>query len=368
MHPYADELSETTVTELLDHSPARAELLVRNEPRFREPGIIERLLEESRLAAFEEPGRGAELARLALIAAEGLDPVEHGRLTLLRYRGLALAWWGNARRLACDLDGAEELLEEAVSVLRHSRSEFDCALGTSLLASLRKDQRRFTDALELLEAAIDVYAEAGDDLQHARALCKLGSLHLDAGMPERALMPLMEALALLDQEEDPRTALSIRHNLALAHAEAGRYPDARRVFESCRPLYALQDDRWTSLRSRWLEGLLAVGEGSGARGEALLTDVCAAYRDDGLGYYSALVALDLAFLYAQQRRHRDLLRLAEEMTPTFFSRHLHREAVSALAFLCRAIEAERATAETVRAVATYLRRSRFEPGLIFPHG
>ncbi|MGH7340635.1 MAG: tetratricopeptide repeat protein [Candidatus Rokuibacteriota bacterium] len=364
-----DQEIDAVFGKLLAQPRARRELLVRNDRRFCEPGAIDRLLEEARMAAFEEPALGEHFARLAVLAAEGLDISEHGRLTAARYRGLALASCGNARRLACDLEGAEDLLEEAVRLLRdEARSDLDSALAATLLASLRKDQRRFAEALDLLERAIEIYAGVGDDLHHARALCTLGSLHLDAGAPEQALSPLMEALALLDQAEDPRTALNIRHNLALTHAEVGRFPDARRVFESCRPLYALYRDRWTDLRSRWLEGILASGEQSGARAEELLEAVCADYRRDGLDYDSALVGLDLAFLYARQGRYGDLRRLVQEMMPTFFSRHLHREAVTALAFLRRAVEAERVTAETVRTVATYLRRSRFHPGLRFPHG
>jgi tetratricopeptide (TPR) repeat protein len=302
-----------------------------------------------------------------MLAAERLDPVDHGRFVLIRYRGLALAWCGNARRLACDLDGAEELLEEGVALLAEGRSQVDWAAAAALQASLRKDQRRFGEALGLLQRAIGIYAEAGDDLRHARVLCKLGSLHLDAGFPEESRAPLMEALALLDQEEDPRTALNIRYNLALAHAEVGRYPDARRVFESCRALHGLHRDRSLDLRVRWLEGLLAAGEDRGAQAEQLLKEVWAAYRTDGLDYYAALVALDLAFLYAHQGRGGDLRDLGQELVPSLFSRQLHREAVTALAFLRRAVETEQVTTETVRAVATYLRRSRMQPGLAFPH-
>lgn len=369
MRGYADEedRSEQLFQGLVGQPAPRRELLVRNDRRFWEPAAIEKLLEEARTAAFQDPRVGEHFARLALLAAERLDPGDHGRLTLIRYRGLALAWCGNARRLACDLDGAEEFLEEAASLLDGARSEVDAAAVAALLASLRKDQRRFDEALDLLRRAIDVYAGVGDDLRHARALCKLGSLHLDAGYPNEALAPLQEALALLDQEEDPRTALNIRYNVALAHAEVGRYPDARRVFESCRPLYRLHRDRWLDLRVRWLEGILAAGEDGAARAEELLKDVWAAYRSDGLGYHAALVALDLAFLYARQGRGAELRALAQELVPSVFSRQLHREAVTALAFLGRTVEAERVSAETVRTVSVYLRRSRFQPGLAFPH-
>lgn len=362
----SDEVNEQVYGWLLEQPPARRELLVRNDRRFREPWLVERILEEARAASFEDPRSGESLARLALLAADGLDALEHGRLTLARYRGLALAWLGNARRLACDLDGAQESLEEAVDLLKEGQFALDAATAQSLLASLRKDQGRFTDAHQLLEEVIEVFAGAEEDLRHARTLCTLGSLHLDAGEPNEALAPLMEALALLDQEEDPRTALNIRHNLALAHAEVGRYPDARRVFESCRPLYRRYRDRWTALRAHWLEGILAAGEGSFGRAEELLKEVCAGYRNAELDYHSALAALDLALLYAEQRRHSDLRRLILEMMPTFFSRRLHREAVTALAFLARSVEADRATAEVVREVALFVRSSRFRSGLKFP--
>ena len=53
------------------------------------------------------------------------------------------------------------------------------------------------------------------------------------------------------------------------------------------------------------------------------------------------------------------------MVPIFSSLHIHREALAALAFLTRAIEAETASLETVKAVADYLRQAANRPELRF---
>jgi hypothetical protein len=84
-----------------------------------------------------------------------------------------------------------------------------------------------------------------------------------------------------------------------------------------------------------------------------------------MAYDAALVTLDLAALYFQLGRHADLRRVAEEMLPTFSSLALHREALAALAFLRTALEAERADRDLVATVATYLKRSLYDPAAAF---
>ena len=61
----------------------------------------------------------------------------------------------------------------------------------------------------------------------------------------------------------------------------------------------------------------------------------------------------------------ELRRLASEMVPIFASRHIHREALAALAFFRQAAETERACVEVVEKVAAYLRKARHIPDLRF---
>ena len=86
---------------------------------------------------------------------------------------------------------------------------------------------------------------------------------------------------------------------------------------------------------------------------------------EGVPYDTTLVSLELALLYAEQGRTDELKRLATDMVPIFTSRHVHREALAALTFLRRAMEAEQASLEVVVRVAEFLRKSEHDPALRF---
>lgn len=86
---------------------------------------------------------------------------------------------------------------------------------------------------------------------------------------------------------------------------------------------------------------------------------------EGIPYDTALVALELALLYAEQGRSAELKRLAAELVPVFASGQIHREALAALAFFRQAVEAERAEVEVAARVEEYLRKARYAPDLRF---
>ena len=101
------------------------------------------------------------------------------------------------------------------------------------------------------------------------------------------------------------------------------------------------------------------------RAEALFLAARDGFLAEGIPYETALVSLDLALLYAGQGRTAELKRLAAGMVPIFASRQIHREALAALVFFRRAVEAERASVEMVAEVAQYLRRAQHAPELRF---
>ncbi|HSK81364.1 MAG TPA: hypothetical protein VLQ45_33230, partial [Thermoanaerobaculia bacterium] len=73
----------------------------------------------------------------------------------------------------------------------------------------------------------------------------------------------------------------------------------------------------------------------------------------------------LAALYAEQGRAAELEHLAEETVPIFSSRQIHREALAALTLWYRAVRMRMASSELVNEVASYLKRSRYDPELRF---
>ncbi|HEX2163053.1 MAG TPA: tetratricopeptide repeat protein, partial [Thermoanaerobaculia bacterium] len=352
------------VAELVAHPPARREVLVANSERFRSLALAERLVDAAFEARFADPAETVALGRLALAVLAALDRAFYGERRIADVEGRAWVEVGSGLRIGDDLVAAEAAFAEAERRLAGTTDPAAEAGRLHALSSLRKDQRRFLAAEELLARAAELYEEVGDDERRARVLTGLGSLHLDRGEPEAARPPLLEAMRLVDPLGDPRTALFIRHNLALSLVETGRADEAERVFRAGFEAYA-EADRWTRLKGRWLAALLAVAAGRDAEAEAALVEIEAAYAEGDRPYDAALAALDLAGLYARQRRDGELKALARRLVPLFASHGIHREAITALAFFLQAAERERASVEVVDRVAGFLKRARLDPTLRF---
>jgi hypothetical protein len=115
----------------------------------------------------------------------------------------------------------------------------------------------------------------------------------------------------------------------------------------------------------WLKGRIARGLGQHLEAEALLVAARARFLAEEIPYDAASVSLDLAVLYAEQRRTAELKKLAAEMLPIFTAWQIHREALAALMFLKQAVDAEQLTVQTAVGVAQFLRRAEVDPNLKF---
>lgn len=358
------ERGEELAAELRRHPADRWRLVIGNQRRFQILPLVQLVLEQSRLIGFDDPHQGADLAKLALELIEKLEVARYGARLLDDLRGRAWTYLGGALRCGSDLHESDAAFRQAGDLLAETPDAVELGTYCHQLSALRKAQRRFEEAGRFLRRAYHLFDSVGDDLRAIRALTGLGSLHLDQGSPAEALPPLLEAQERIDATEDPRTSLAIRHNLALSLTELGEHAEARRLFVASREDYR-KADTFLRVRGCWLEGLIALGFGEQESAERLLREVKTAFDRDRMPYDSALVSLDLAMLLADQGRHAELRELAEEMTATFTSLDIHREAMAAVGFLRRAVEREQATAELVAAIGRFLKRSRHRPELRF---
>jgi tetratricopeptide (TPR) repeat protein len=352
--------------ELAAYAATQRALIVRHDPRFRTWGLFELLVERSLELAVRDSGYAEELGLLALRLSEQLDPHVYDARLIDDYRGRAWAHIGNARRVRSDLQGAEEAFERADAHLRKGSLEsIERAIFLDFKASLRRDQRRFDEAMRLLHRAASIFLQHGHRHRAGRSLVNLATVRNHSGSAEQAIPILQQALELIDPEQEPRLLLCTRHNLIDYLASSGRYLEAQGLYRETRPLYRDFPDPWAQNRRKWVRGKIARGLGQPRLAESLFTAARDGFVKEGIPYDTALVSLEIATLYAEQGRTQDLKRLAQEMLPIFSSLQVHREALAALTFLKQAIEAERASLEVVTGVATYLRRARHDPGLRF---
>jgi tetratricopeptide (TPR) repeat protein len=181
----------------------------------------------------------------------------------------------------------------------------------------------------------------------------------------RALEVVERAERLLSRLKDERLTLLVRHNRALYTWEAGEPEKAREIFTASRELYDRFPDPAIQLRRLWLEAHLTKAEGDFEAAESRYRAAQEGFLREGIGYDAALVALDLAMLFAEQGRTGELKRLAEEIVPVFEAQDVHREAAAALLLFQDAVRTEQVTLRYLIELSRYLERARLDPTLPF---
>lgn len=353
------------VAELLALAPReRAERLRRQPERFAGPALSDLLLEEARNCL---PGRPRDAYTTAGLARAVLH---HGPTTAYATElyARALGHQANALRAQGDLRRADELFEVARYLLksqgdgdRLTRAELDSFEG-----SLRRAQRRFDEASTLLSRAVIAYALEDQNAAAARNLLALGMVHRELADLERAIETTEQACEIASRLDDhPSLELFARHNLVSMLVEAGRTVEARELLSESAPLYERYADPLSRLRRLWLEGDLCRAEGEFEAAERAYLDARDGFLAQGIGYDAALIALDLALLYAEQLRTTELRRLVEEIVPVFEAQDIHREAATALMLFQDAVRSERVTLGYLSELSRYLERARMDPTLAF---
>jgi tetratricopeptide (TPR) repeat protein len=354
--------------ELVQHPAARQRLLVSNSLRFRSRMLCEILLQESFETGFRDVSRSLELASLAIVLVDLLAEESCGSGEILEsLQARAWAQLGNAHRVNQDIRSAESAFVNAEPYLSVPGriGLIDKARVLDLLASLRKDQRRFFEAAQLLDRVGSIYRRLGQWHLLGRTLHQKAVVVGEAGDSDAEINLLRRSLDLLDPQEEPRIFLAARHNLIVALNDSGRSREAFALLFHTRPLYLKMGDRMNLLRLRWLEGLVARGLQRREQAEAAFREVRDAFLELDLPYDSALAALDLASIYILQGKHAEVCCIAEETLGIFQSSNFHREAIMALMVFVSAARQEQAGAELVRGVSDFLRRFRNNPELRF---
>ncbi len=332
--------------------------LIEEEESLHTWGLCQLLLKKSIEAAFENPALAISFANLAVRAAahlgEAYDPN-----WVFDLRARALAHLGNARRVLGELKSAEDAFQKAESWLAASRT------GNALVkaeirvlkGSLLRAQRRFGEALALVDSALDLYRDQGDSRGIGKAFLAKAKLLEEWGRLDQAI-DLLQGTQEIDTAREPRLFAYARYNLICCLIRALRHEEAEQLLPEVRDLFREHAQPLDLVRLRWAEGSIAFGLGRLGPAEAAFHEVRREFLERQMGYDAALVSLDLGLLYAQERCTQELRRLALELMPVFESREVHREAVAALLMFQHACDEEGVTVQLVRHLAAFLRRER----------
>lgn len=352
--------------ELMGRTVEQREMLLRNSRRFRTWGLLELLIDRSIETSIQDSRRGEELGRLALRVAGLADADRYGADRLHDMKARAWSHIGNALRIQSDLQGADVAFQRGRKHLELGTGDlFELALFLDLEASLRRGQRRFPEATRLLKRAITLFSKLDDSHRVGRSLVNLSLIFLYSERWEESIPLLHRAMELIEPETEPRLLLTAKHNLIFALTSQGHFLEAQRAYCKALPLYRAFPDAWTQNRHEWIQGRIARGLGQLEEAELHFIAARDGFLAEEIPYDTALVALELALVYAEQGRSADLKQLAAGLVPVFTSRQIHREALVAFAFFQRAVEAERAEVKVVERVMEFLHKVRYTPELRF---
>ena len=177
---------------------------------------------------------------------------------------------------------------------------------------LRKDQRQFAKAEELLVRAVTFYRIAGEETAATYPLLSLGLLCYDRQEYGQALDVFKVLLQIVQPEAEPRLYCYAHHNLTLTLCEIGDYTAAEDNLSAGRRLYGEHPDLYTQSRLTWLEGKIAAGLGRLGEAEAAFAAIRQEFLAEGNAYDAAMASLDLALVYRKQGRAAELRELEEE--------------------------------------------------------
>jgi tetratricopeptide (TPR) repeat protein len=336
----ARERSEAPIlfAELMEHSGKQRDLVLRNLKRFHTWGLFELLTERSLTVSVEDPRLGEDLGLLALRLSEVMEAQRYHAGSLEDLRARAWAHVANARRIQSDHKGGDEAFRQAWWHLElGSQDPFEHAILLDLDASLHRAQRRFDEAIRSLRRAVSIFLQLGENHRAGRSLVNLAISYQYSGRPRRGLPLLQRALEWIDPGLEPRLVFLIRHNIVDLLAECGRFREAEQAARLAAPWYRRFPDARIKGRRLWVEGKIARGLGKLPQAEALFLAARDGFVIEGVLFETGLVSLELALLYAQQRRMTELRRLAAELVPIFIWGQNHREALAALAIFQQAV-------------------------------
>jgi transcriptional regulator with XRE-family HTH domain len=334
---------------LKKHPADRRLLLVEDSRKFRTWALCERVAAESIEAAGEDPKEAVRLAQLALRIAELCPGPEAWRWRLEGYAGIHLA---NAHRAAGNLpparvarDRAKKRWEEGASADPGLLNE---ALVLGLEANLLRADRRFAEALQVIEEALQVdrsgltarllftkarVLEAMDDLQGSAAA-------LELRLAQGIRCQLIVNLCLEDRAAETHQYL---RELRLIVEEHGKEIDLTRVL--------------------WLDGIAAAGAGQNSEAEASLEQVRREMARREIAYDCALVTLDLAVVLLAKNRTQEVRALATDLVWIFRSQQVSENALAALRLFTEAARRETATVGLARRLRRFLYRAQHVPEL-----
>ncbi len=326
---------------------------VRHVIRVNSPAFFSFLGKRSLDESHRNPRLALEFAELALEHIQlNTAAIGAARRTL---QALALAWRANALRALGDVAEANRNFTQAW-VDWKAGGEDECAEGEicSLEAVLRRSQRRFDEALQLLGRAISVAQDNGCDRLLAVAVLQRVSVIGYTGTPGATIGDIKLALRKLAALDEPYLTLVAYNHLVTSCALAGKPHEALAVLPRAQALCEVLEEPVVRHQLQWSEGLARKELGELELSEALFQEARAGLIELDSMDNAALVSMDLAILSFHQGRTSEVSRFASEAIPVFEALRLPAEEWAAVELLREAIAGNEVPLEVLEAARAVL--------------
>jgi len=329
--------------------------------------ILDALLALSYDMRYRDPKAMKDLAEAAALVAKRLSQKDYTLTQIVDMHVRTLGELANAYRLNDELKEADELITDALGYLDADGSgdPMICTRLYDLRASLRIDQRRLGEALDLLDEVHQRYMELGERHLAGRALVKKGNATFYDGRPQEAASLLKKGLALIEPTRDTRLDTTGYYNLLDALVEAGDFKEAGTVLLESGLRQDFAEDPLNLLKLRWLEAKIFAGLRKHRRAEEILSEVKQGFSHRDRAYEEAMVSLELAAVYLRQRKTAAAEELVVEALEIFLDLKVAYEARKAVGYLRQAFRQNVASANMVQAILQFLRKLERDPALSF---
>jgi tetratricopeptide (TPR) repeat protein len=307
---------------------------VLESPEFQDHAFCRLLIRAGEDATNGDPERMLHFSCLATVVADRLE-AQAGALEapqLADLRGEAWTHYANALRVTGRLREAERAFATAERHLASGTGDLRLSAGwMRQRSSLLSHQRRFAPAILLVKQAAEVFRELGERREVGRCLLKQAIFTGYGGSPDEALCLIGETLRWIDHDRElTRQAI---HAAARFAIDADRPEEGMVMLVDNRDLLERDAPPVALARLTWLYGEMFHALGLHRVAESHLRRARRELSELRMPYEVALVCLELAKIYCEDGREKELHDLARRMLPTFESLQVRRETLASIMLL-----------------------------------
>jgi len=344
--------------ELLEFPRPRRLLAAGSCRRYRDPTLVEHLVEQCFEHRHGDPDKMLEYAEMAVAVARQLPPSASASDARCR----AYLHLSNSHRRRGEFELSAVAMEQAKTAWA-SGSEKPAlrAEKERLEGALLHDLRQLDAAASSFRTAAEHYRSLGDTENCASALISEGMALIEAGDPQKGLVAFYNALAALaaiGDRADDKLRISAFQCFCWGLCEAGKYEHAHALSRQCTRLFCSSREPGIAIRVELLNAQIDEGLGHRLAAEQGYQRCREWFAAAGMVCERALTTLHLAALLAGDGRSSEVRELCGEVIEVFDVLGVTRESTAA-SLLREAMESPKVG--LLKAALHYLEREVRQP-------